>query len=537
MTRPVPVDLSRTDGVGSVVGLLRPPIVVNPNNLGFLAPVPPLGIAYLAAAVRACGHEVQVVDAAGEALDRYIEFPTAAGPMGRIGLDPVDAVARLRDDTDVIGINLMFLHEWHQALELARAARRRFPRAMIVAGGETSTACRDELLAAAPEIDHLVLGEGEQTFTEMLHRRATGRSLSDIDGLVSRTTESGRDVAAPGLPVRLRGLEQLPRPAWDLIPLESYWAHNPHGVNRGRSMPMLATRGCPYKCTFCSSPQMWTTRYVVRDPDDLADEMAEYVERFGIANVNFHDLTAITKRQWTLDLCDALERRGVDVSWQLPVGTRSEALDGEVLGRLFAAGCRNLTYAPESGSPRLLAIMDKRVDLDHILLSVRAARQVGISPAMNFIIGHPHERWSDLWKTFRCAMRASWAGCDDLSPIIFAPYPGSKDWDDLAADGKVTLDDVAFYGGVNRAGRSSQSWNQRLSGRQLRAVQLGMLAAFYAVRLVRDPGRVRRIARARQTGEETTHLDELLRGRRDMRAQQHRLHTEVEGEPAASLAD
>ena len=88
--------------------------------------------------------------------------------------------------------------------------------------------------------------------------------------------------------MRRRKLSEIPPPAWDQFPLDEYLAYADFfGVNRGRSMPILATRGCPYKCTFCSSPQMWTTRYVVRDPDDVADEIADYVERYGIQNVNF----------------------------------------------------------------------------------------------------------------------------------------------------------------------------------------------------------------------------------------------------------
>ena len=104
-----------------------------------------------------------------------------------------------------------------------------------------------------------------------------------------------------------------------------------YGVNLGRSMPILATRGCPYQCTFCSSPAMWTTRYYVRDVADVVDEIASYVERYAATNVDFYDLTAIIKRDWILAFCAELERRGLDITYQLPTGTRSEALDEEVL--------------------------------------------------------------------------------------------------------------------------------------------------------------------------------------------------------------
>lgn len=195
---------------------------------------------------------------------------------------------------------------------------------------------------------------------------------------------------------------------------------------------MLATRGCPYKCTFCSSPQMWTTRYVVHDPSEVADEIADHVTHHGVRNINFCDLTAITKRRWTLDFCDALEARGLDITWQLPVGTRSEALDAEVLQRLWDTGCRNITYAPETGSQRMLDAMDKRVDLQHMFTSLRAANKIGLKTHVNIIIGHPAERWGDIWQSLKLLVRAAVIGCyNDAAPSIFAPYPGSKDFADL----------------------------------------------------------------------------------------------------------
>ncbi len=112
---------------------------------------------------------------------------------------------------------------------------------------------------------------------------------------------------------------------------------------------MLATRGCPYSCTFCSSPDMWTTRYYARSPASVVDEIADYVERYGISNVDFEDLTAFINRDWILAFCAELVRRDLHISYQLPSGTRSEALDAEVLAPLWRSGCRNLTYAPESG--------------------------------------------------------------------------------------------------------------------------------------------------------------------------------------------
>jgi hypothetical protein len=276
-------------------------------------------------------------------------------------------------------------------------------------------------------------------------------------------------------------------------------------------MPVLATRGCPYRCSFCSSPQMWTTRYVTRDPDDVADEIAELVARHQLDNVNFADLTAITKRRWTLEFCDALEARNLRITWQLPVGTRAEALDAEVLQRLHDTGCRNITYAPESGSARMLEVYDKRVDLDHIVTSLRAARRVGMRTHVNIIVGHPAERWRDVAASVRFLLRAAIAGCDDCAPILFCPYPGSADHAALAAAGDLPTGDEACYLGLARSSSRARSFNPQLGATVQRTLQLAMLALFYAVAMVRRPSRAVQFVHAQVTGDERTYLDQMVR--------------------------
>src|SRR6185436_3915128 len=98
----------------------------------------------------------------------------------------------------------------------------------------------------------------------------------------------------------------------------NYLANNlSYGVGRGRTMPILATRGCPFKCTFCSSPTMWTQRWSPRDPRSVVDEMQSYVERYGATNFDFYDLTAIIRKDWIVQFCRELLDRQLNITWQL----------------------------------------------------------------------------------------------------------------------------------------------------------------------------------------------------------------------------
>jgi radical SAM superfamily enzyme YgiQ (UPF0313 family) len=409
----------------------------------------------------------------------------------------------------------MFVHEWGTVRDLVEAIKVRHPHVVVVLGGDNATAFWPWMFEQTDAIDYVVLGEGEATAVELVDRVAAGRSMAGLQGIASRLPLDDEGCCDTGLSVRRRKLSEVPAPAWDQFPIDEYLAYADFwGVHHGRSMPILATRGCPYKCTFCSSPQMWTTRYVVRDPDEVADEIAGYVERYGVRNINFSDLTAITRRKWTLEFCDALEARGVDITWQLPTGTRAEALDAEVLQRLKDTGCRYIKYAPESGSERMLEIYDKRLKLSTILDSLKAAQKVGIVTGINIIIGHPEETWKDVWLSFRFMLKAARAGCSDCGVVTFGPYPGSADFHALVERGDVVVDEAYPYVALARGSTESVSYNPRMTSRQMRAAQWSMMIAFYALGHLLHPKRFVDHVRAFVSGREVTAVDQLIRTKR-----------------------
>ncbi len=500
------------------VTILRAPVVVMPGALATHGPTPPIGAAYVAAALRDAGHSVQLIDGAGEAIDQWIEIDSPVGPLHQIGLSLDEIVERIDPSTTVIGITTMFLHEWPTIRDLIDVIAQRRPEVFIVIGGENATAFHTKMLEQQPHLDCCVLGEGEATMVELCDRLAAGRSLAGMTGIAMREAPESPEILDAGLAVRLTKKEvntQIPRPAWDLVPLDEYFKHYPFfGVDRGRSIQVLGTRGCPYKCSFCSSPQMWTTKYVVREPEDVVDEIASYVDKYGIGNVNFVDLTAATNRKWTLGLCDALEKADLDVDWQLPVGTRIEAIDREVLQRIYDTRCRNITFAPESGSQRMLEIMDKRVSLEKVQQAIVDGEDIGLHTMINILIGHPHETRRDLWQSVRFMLKSAWMGCSDVAVMMFCPYPGSRDFDDLVASGEHVLDDAAYYVGLSRGSAEHKSWNPRLSAKELRLMQLFMISAFYITSWLRRPQRAFRFFKHQITGAEDTYLDQMVRTKR-----------------------
>ena len=284
------------------------------------------------------------------------------------------------------------------------------------------------------EINYTVFGEGEETITELIDALECGEDIDSIAGVAHRTS---RGIVVNVKRQRIRDVTSIPKPAWDLTPIDSYLDNGLHyGVGKGRTMPIVATRGCPFQCTFCSSPNMWTTRWSPRDSTDVVDEMQSYMDKYGVENFDFYDLTAIVKKSWIKAFCQELIDRDLNITWQLPAGTRSEAIDNEVADLLARAGHRNIVYAPESGSPRILELIKKRIKVPRMLESMRASVRSGMSVKLNMITGFPDETLFDLWLTLVFLVKCAWIGVDDVTFAVFSPYPGSALFDRLREEGR-----------------------------------------------------------------------------------------------------
>lgn len=474
------------------VQLVRPFAVHSRNT--YSAPVtPPIGMAYLGAVLEKAGYSVSVLDGLGDAIN-HLER-SDCGRFQIQGLPQDDLVARIDPACDVIGISLMFSQEWFLHRLFVDAVRNRNPDAVIVLGGEHPTAMPEFILESCTAVDAVVAGEGEMTMLELVHRVAAGGDLGQIPGVFTRAPDGS--IVANGLSRRIKHLDDIPRPAWHLLNLDNFAIDNwTMGISKGRNLPIVATRGCPYQCTFCSNPTMWTTRYLMRDPKDVVDEIEFLHSEYGATSIDFFDLTAIVKREWTLDFCSELERRGLAISWQLPSGTRSEALDEETLSAMKRTGCDFVVYAPESGSAETLRLIKKKVKLDRITESIRTATRAGLVVKVNLIIGFPEERWRNVLATYWFAVRLALFGAADVNISTFCPYPGSEIYRDLRECGELPppSDDYFRNLAVQFDFTSEFSVCRHVSGRALSLVRFFGHSTFYVLAYLTHPRRLARLA-------------------------------------------
>ncbi len=408
----------------------------------------PLGLAYVAATLERAGHAVSVLDAVGLAPGRRQRY--FHGYL--VGLPDDELVARVTPGAAVIGVSVLFTHEWPAVVRLLAALRRARPEALLVIGGEHVTAMPEFcLLTSAADV--AVLGEGEDTLVELLAARRAGRPLAGVDGIAFRDggVAGGPTGAATRVHVnprraRRRDVDALPRPAWQHFDVAGYAARGLSGGVGAElvTLPILATRGCPYQCTYCTNPNSWGTEWIARDPVAVVDEIEDGLRRFGARNFPFQDLTAILRRDWILRFCDELIARRLDVRWQMPTGTRLEAVDAEVAARLHASGMVGMAFAPESGSAATRALIKKRMSDARLLSAIEASAGAGLNVALFVVLGFPHDTRARLAEELAFCDRARDAGATELSLGFYMALPGTELFDALYDAGRVTLDRAWF---------------------------------------------------------------------------------------------
>jgi radical SAM superfamily enzyme YgiQ (UPF0313 family) len=449
---------------------------------------PPLGIAYLAAMLREARIDVQCVDAAA-APGRFRQ-----GPYIFEGLTNDELCDSIDPRTQLIGVSVMFTQDWPYVRTLIQLIRERFPEALIVAGGEHITAVPEYSLRDCPALDICVLGEGDEAIVDLARRAGESREAV-LEAIGIAYLDGDRFVRTPPRP-RLRQVDKLPIPAWDLFPIETYLdSNNSFGVQRGRSLSILATRGCPYQCTFCSNPNMYGKSYFARSPGHVLDEIEYLMRAYGVQNVDFYDLTMVLRRDWVLEFCREIERRGLKFTWQMPGGTRSEIIDDEVAAAMYRNGCRNFAYAPESGSPRILKLIKKRVDLKRLTSSVRAALRRGLHVKCNIIIGFPDERRSDIVKTWLFCCRMALLGIDAVEPMLFIPYPGTQLFNQLRAEGRIGDFDDEYFRSLTamQDPMLPTHYCRHVRGAELLFWRLFTMFSFFAISFTLRPWRLARL--------------------------------------------
>jgi anaerobic magnesium-protoporphyrin IX monomethyl ester cyclase len=493
-----------------VVCLIRPPAAES-FRFSTASITLPLGLAYISGALRAAGIGVRVVDAVGEAPDTRANY--CKGYLTGLSLD--DIVARVPAGADVIGLTVVFTHEWPAAVVLLEKLRRRFPSATLVVGGEHVTSLPEFSLLTS-RADVAVMGEGEETIVELVRAVRAKKPLAAIAGLAWRQGDAAH---VNPRRERTRAVDAIAPPDWDSFALRTYHQHRFVGgmYSSRMTVPILATRGCPYQCTYCSSPNMWLPRWIPRDPIAVVDEIEGYVKKYGAGNFPFQDLTAIVQKSWIKTFCEEIIRRGLDIQWQLPTGTRSEAIDPEVARLLKRSGMTSMAYAPESGSEETRRLIKKKMSTPRLYESVDAAVSAGLNVAVFMVIGFPHDRDHHLAENLPFLDELARRGVSDIGIGFYMALPGTELFHSLYDAGKIKIDRAYFRHILDALTPvPSQSYCETMGRLDLAQWKVKFFRRFYAAKRreqgARLPAAIKRVVKGiLESGDHESKMETVLR--------------------------
>jgi radical SAM superfamily enzyme YgiQ (UPF0313 family) len=354
------------------------------------APSPPLGVTYVAAACERAGCEVRILD---YIVRRYTGEKLAA---------ELDGFA-----PDVVGATSVTMN-FKGAATIIQDAKRHNPAVITMMGGPHVSYDWENTLNSYPEIDLIVVGEGEETLRELLpviHDRAAWDAVKGIafrrDGRAYFT--GWRDF--------IQDLDTLPLPARHLLPVSRYRA-------LGFPVSIITSRGCPNQCIFCLGRRMVGHKVRYRTPRLIVNEIEDIVS-YGFDRINIADDLFTSNKARAVAFCDELSRRGIKITWS--AFARVNTVDNEVLSVMREAGCDTVVFGIESGNAEMLRRVKKGITMEQAVKAVQACKESGILAQAAFIIGLPGESPETIADTHAFAEGLG----IDYGIHLLAPFPGT----------------------------------------------------------------------------------------------------------------
>lgn len=361
---------------------------------------PPLGLGYLAA----------YLDAHTTAAVRIIDGH-------RLRMSPA-AQARMiaSEQPDMVGISCLTAEYW-PACELSKHLVA--AGISVVIGGIHPTFLPEDTLRDSCA-DYVIMGEGELALAALVNGNDSAPGILKSGGVV------GED---HGLGPVVPDLDTLPLPAWGLMPPATYPRAAHGALTQGYPVGVVVTsRGCPYNCSFCSSPKLSGRTIRHHSAENTVEHIRMLVEGFGVREIHFEDDNLTLKRRHIESICTSMIDSGIRVPWACPNGVRADRVDRDLLRLMKEAGCYQVAFGIESADQQILNMLDKGETIERVRQAIDEAEQVGISTQGFFILGLPGETKTTMERTLQWAISSK---LRKAQFIVLDILPGSRLWTDL----------------------------------------------------------------------------------------------------------
>jgi radical SAM superfamily enzyme YgiQ (UPF0313 family) len=392
-------------------------LLISPNKAGLRMFVesPPIGLAYLATALRKLGHSVEIIDCIIEnwSNEKTVEYVKETKP-------------------DIVGINL-FSTALASVKDLVSLISKVVPRPMILLGGPHCSGSPEHTLRYFPEVDYAFRGEAEIPIKEFHEFLGGKRIEGDVTGLIWR---QGNKIVV-NEPIEYANIEEFGFPAWDLIDPRKYFKQ----VNVGdKSINVHFSRGCPFKCRFCVK---LGTKVRLRSIAHIWGELEMLNKEYGVERFIINDEGYTMLPRMVKDFCRHAIEKGNRFTFFTATGMRLNRLDDEMLDLMVKAR-HELVFGTgiESGVPRVRQdLMNKQLTQEELINGLRLLNKHGFQPVGNFIIGFPGETKKELKESvnFACKMYDERL-LHGANFVPFLPLPGSEATKTLIESGELSVD-------------------------------------------------------------------------------------------------
>lgn len=327
------------------------------------------------------------------------------------------------------------------AHKIASIVKKHYPNLFVLAGGTHPTVLPDEVMEDR-NIDVIAISEAEHTMMEVYHALIQGggdrSGLKSISGIVYR---DGDDVIKTADRPLFSDLDKLPLPMWHGVKMDLY--HQVPDSSFARPMRvMMSSRGCPFKCIFCSARQVSGFKYRAHSADRVVEEMEILTNKYNARQIIFLDDNFIISKKRVFEICEKVMQKGYHKKVVWTAAGRADEVTEPLLKAMKDAGCKMISFGIESGSPRLLELMKKGEKKEHIEKAVAMARKVGLKTRGTLILGFPTETREESLETITFAKDL---GLDFAKFSLATPYPGTALYNIALERGMLTGKDWSRF--------------------------------------------------------------------------------------------